>query len=215
MSKQLLKPDTHHNIQSTYTKGQTGGHLLLTKKQVSRNISHVFNTHKKYSIHYDIIKTGGDAPTTYESNSMQHKHPSHHSDVSIGDRGDIYFALSDEHQHRVDKHLLACVLKKIHAMCMVIRLLEQRLLQDGTIPHTESRCEYVDVFEISWTIQTHILKMYRQNISCILVDHTNSLNIYKPILVNLINDALNATPLTKENTRWVFNILKYTIVRDW
>lgn len=144
----------------------------------------------------------------------QHMSPDMHHDVYVDLYGCMHFLIEDKDRYDIGIPLLLGILTRIHLVCMMFRTRMMPVSGDNP-KNISNRCLGVDPYEVSWSIQIHLFKMYKIGYRCIEMNPNNTLSINKNSLLSMIRDSLTLTYMTKENALWAFNTIAIVIAKDW
>jgi hypothetical protein len=143
-----------------------------------------------------------------------YKSPNEKNDVKVDPGGNMQFLITNSDRRDIGLSLLLGTLTSIHQMCMLIRIRDQRALRTGKHNAIASRCQYVDLFELSWSIQSHLFTMHKMGVRYIVMGMNNTLCVDKNTLLLLVRDSLTRTGMSKENAYWAFNTIATTIAKE-
>ena len=145
----------------------------------------------------------------------QYKSPDGCTDVNVDPEGNMEFLITIRERYDIGIPLLLGILTRVHQTCMLMRMRSQSALPADKPNEIASRCMYVDPFEVSWAIQTHLFKMHKMGVRCVVIGVNNTLFIDKSILLLLVRDSLTSTYMSKENAYWAFNTIATVIANEW
>ena len=188
------------------------------------HISHLNMDEKKNKLSDGMIpsfiqETLDKLLTTFEMTRCfidgQYKSPEGWKDMNVDPKGVMQFTITDREQYDIGIPLLLSTLEHIHQTCMSIRMRTQRRFPDDKPDSITSRCLCVDLFEVSWAIQTHLFEMHKIGVRCIMMGVNNTLYVDKHILLSMVRDSLTRTYMSKENAYWAFNTIATIIATEW
>ena len=145
----------------------------------------------------------------------QYKSPDGWTDVNVDPEGNMEFLITNRERYDIGIPLLMGTLTRVHQMCMLMRIRDQRALSTDKPNAIDSRCMYVDPFEVSWAIQIHLFKMHKMGVRCVVMGMNNILFIDKNILLFMVRDSLTRTYMSKENAYWAFKTIATVIANEW
>jgi hypothetical protein len=145
----------------------------------------------------------------------EYKSPEEWTDVNVDPKGNMQFLITNRERYDIGIPLLLGTLTRVHQMCMLMRVWAQRALSTNKPNAISSRRLCVDPFEVSWAIQTHLFKMHKMGVRCVVMGMNNILFIDKNILLLLVRDSLTRTYMSKENAYWAFNTIATVIANEW
>lgn len=146
---------------------------------------------------------------------MRYKSPDGWTDVNVDPKGNMKFLLTNRERYDIGIPLLLGTLNRVHQTCMMMRMRAQRALSTDKPNEIASQCLCVDPFEVSWSIQTHLFKMHKMGVQCVMMGVNNTLFIDTNILLLLIRDSLTRTYMSKENAYWAFKTIATVIANEW